>query len=492
MDGCRQTRHRIRDGLLTVLVIGCMPPASAQLSTAQKTAIGFTALQSRLGGSMPLGTGVSVSIVEAPDLSGNYRLNTADAQLAGKTYQFPSGGSTGISGHATTVGRYLFGTQSLAPRIGATVDGSTVANYEANNWIDSGFLRSNTSGLLPLVETRKLVNHSWIGSFNDAATDTLVLNRADYAVQRDGTIATYALNNGSGTTIPALMASSYNGIVVGLSDGNHSRGTTTVNGSGRQKPDIVVPTEFTSWATPTVSAAAGLLVDVASSTVGLGDGQRPQVAKSLLMAGATKEGANLPGTWTWSNSPTQPLDGVYGAGQLNVETSYDILVAGEFNASGASLVSPTGWDFGLSSSTTPQRYFFDVDSSLAGGSLTTSLNWQRTMEATDVLPGPGVSYVFSGTLANLDLRLYAASGFTLGSLLEQSVSSINNTELIWSQGLASGRYALEVSADTSAIPYGLAWTVAVPEPGAWLLVAMAAAGGCLIRRRCGSRDGAIG
>ena len=227
--------------LLGLLVGGLTGSARAQLTAQQKADIGFTSLQQRLGGSMPLGIGVSVSIVEAPLDTGEYRVNTSDGQLTGKTYQFPSGGNTGASWHATTVGRYLFGTQSLAPRIGATVDGSTVANYEVNNWINSGFLRSNNSGLLPLVETRKLVSHSWIGSFNDAATDTLVLDRADYAVQRDGTIATYALNNGSGTTIPALMASSYNGIVVGLSDGNHSRGTTTVNGSGRQKPDIVVP-----------------------------------------------------------------------------------------------------------------------------------------------------------------------------------------------------------------------------------------------------------
>lgn len=458
-------------------------PAVAQLSATQKADIGFTALQNRLGASMPLGIGLSVSIVEAPDGSGNYRVDTTDPQLTGKTYQFPSGGSTGVSGHATTVGKYLFGTQSLAPRIGATVDGSTVANYETNNWLGSGFLNTGSPSLLPAVETRKLVSQSWIGTANNTAVDTEILNRADYAVQRDGTIATYALNNGSGTTIPALMASSYNGIVVGLSNGNHSRGTTTIDGSGRQKPDIVVPTEFTSWATPTVSSAAGLLVQVASTTGGLSNGTRQQVAKSLLMAGATKAGPNLPGTWSWSNSPTAPLDSIYGAGQLNIDTSYDILVAGEFAASGASLAQSTGWDLGVASSSTPQRYFFDVDSSLAGGSLTASLNWQRTMTATDTQPGAGTNYVFSGTLANLGLRLYSASGFTLGSLVGESVNTVNNTELIWAQGLASGRYALEVSSNTNGIDYGVAWVTVVPEPAGFVLVAVAVGVLVVARRR---------
>ena len=301
-----KTRGIVPRGLgrlcLALVVAGLSCPAAfAQLNATQKADIGFTALQSQLGASMPLGIGVSVTIVEAPDGSGNYRVNTADPELTGKTFQFPSGGSTGASSHATTVGKYLFGTQSLAPRIGATVDGSTVANYETNNWLGGGFLNTGNPSLLPNVETRKLVSQSWVGAAGNTTTDTEILNRADYAVQRDGTIATYALNNGSSTTVPALMASSYNGIVVGLSNGNHSRGTTTINGSGRQKPDIVVPTELTSWATPTVSSAAGLLVQTANQTSGLANGSRQQVAKSLLMAGNTKTGANLPVTRSWSN-----------------------------------------------------------------------------------------------------------------------------------------------------------------------------------------------
>ncbi len=461
--------------------------AVAQLTATQKADIGFTALENRLGASMPLGIGVSVSQVEALDLSGNYRVNTADAQLTGKTFQFPSGGSTGVSGHATTVGRYLYGTESLAPRVGATTDGSTVANYEVNNWLGSGFLNFSNAALLPDVETRQLVNHSWVGNTGNTTTDTTILNRADYAVQRDGTIATYALNNGSGTAIPALMASTYNGIVVGLSDGNHSRGTTTIDGAGRQKPDIVVPTNFTSWATPSVASGAALLWEVADTTAGLANGKEAEAVKSLLMAGATKQGSNLPGTWSWSHTSTEPLDSIYGAGQMNVEVSYDILTAGEFAASGATLADSTGWDFGSASSTASQLYFFDVGSEFDGGQVTASLNWQRTMTATDTQPGPGTNYVFSGNLANLDLNLYSATGFTLDTLLAQSISSLDNTELIWETGLSAGRYALEVTSDTSSIDYGLAWTVAVPEPATWALAAVAALGFAAASHRLRSR-----
>lgn len=460
-------------GLAALLAAGLLvSPASGQLSATQKADIGFTALQARLGAAMPLGGGVSATQVEAAEGT-NYRVNTSDAQLTGKTFVFASG-STGASGHATDVAKYMYGSQSLAPRIGATADGATIANYSAIDWLQGGFLRYGTPSQLPAVETRTLVNHSWIGSTGNAAADAELLNRADFAVQRDGSIATYAVNNGSGSPIPSLLASTYNGIVVGLSNGNHSRGTTTVNGSGRSKPDIVVPSPLTSYATPTVASAAGLLAGVAQATAGLADGGRPQVVKSLLMAGADKEGSNLPDTWSWSQTSTRPLDSIYGAGQLNIERSYDVLVAGEFMASGTTLAVSTGWDFGRSSNSAPQQYFFEILPGQAGADLTASLNWQRTMLAVDLDSSPeGTNYVFGGALANLDLRLYAASGFSVGALLAESVGTVDNTELIWARNLPVGRYALEVSSSNSGIDYGVAWVTAVPEPGTWILASVA-------------------
>ncbi len=55
------------------------------------------------------------------------------------------------------------------------------------------------------------------------------------------------------------------------------------------------------------------------------------------------------------------------------------------------------------------------------------------------------------------MKLYAASGFTLGALVDQSVSAVDNVEHVFQKDLAPGRYALEVTAATTKISYGLAW-----------------------------------
>ena len=75
------------------------------------------------------------------------------------------------------------------------------------------------------------------------------------------------------------------------------------------------------------------------------------------------------------------------------------------------------------------------------------------------------------SLANLNLRLHHASGFTLGSEVAASLSTVDNVELVHQSALAPGDYALVVentSADSTA--YGLAWhslpaaTVAATSP----------------------------
>jgi hypothetical protein len=48
--------------------------------------------------------------------------------------------------------------------------------------------------------------------------------------------------------------------------------------------------------------------------------------------------------------------------------------------------------------------------------------------------------------------------------------------------LTPGRFALEVTSTTSAIDYGVAWVMVVPEPATWALVAAAA--GIMTTWRC--------
>src|SRR5206468_8999465 len=119
-----------------------------------------------------------------------------------------------------------------------------------------------------------------------------------------------------------------NGIAVGRSDGQHESGFTTVGNTGptgRVKPDLVAPLGAVSFATPLVSSAATLLVQVASTAPLNADpfAAKPQTIKAVLMAGATK--AEFP---TWSHTTTVPLDPVYGAGELNVDNSHRVLTAG--------------------------------------------------------------------------------------------------------------------------------------------------------------------
>jgi len=234
---------------------------------------------------MPTGSGVSVSHVEAP-VGAAYRPDTT--LFSNQSFTFPSGGNTTASSHANSVGQYLYGPNSLSPDLGDNTSGNRVASYEANNWIGSGFLRLDANLIAPNVETNDIQNHSWIGTSGNVTIDTQILNRLDYAIARDDFLAVVGLNNGSGGAQPNLLAQGYNSISVGLSNGGHSRGTTTINGAGRTKPDIVVPAGVTSYATPTVGSAAALLIEVARSNGALANAQKSFVLKSLLMAGASK------------------------------------------------------------------------------------------------------------------------------------------------------------------------------------------------------------
>jgi hypothetical protein len=192
------------------------------------------------------------------------------------------------------------------------------------------------------------------------------------------------------------------------------------------------------------------------------------------MAGATKtefDGA-------WDRTTTRPLDDVYGAGELNIQRSHHIMMAGEQNASSSSTVPSMGWDFGVTAAS-DALYFFDVLPNTQITELSALLTWNRIVS-------PGSSWLsMDTTLANLDLRLYQANNFTLGNLLDQSLSTVDNVEHIYLDDILNpGRYALEVSSNMLNYEYGLAWhstTIAVPEPSGVALVAIAA--GALMRRR---------
>jgi hypothetical protein len=261
-------------------------------------------------------------------------------------------------------------------------------------------------------------------------------------------VAVVGVNNFETNPVPALMAHAYNGISVGVPSGNHSRGGTTFDVAGRIKPEIVAPSAFyaVSYSCGTVSGAAALLLQTADGSSALANARdNSEVIKAVLLAGASK--SPFPG---WTRTPTQPLDLIYGAGQLNIHKSYHLLVAGEHASSSSVTVPDRGWDFATSAAS-PARYYFDVPAGFVLTNFSVILTWNR--KVTD-LPGGGFNPQVS--VADMNLRLYTVSGFTPGTELDSSVSTIQNVEHIFAS-LEPGRYALEVTSNSSGTDYALAW-----------------------------------
>ena len=227
----RKKRHSCAFLLATALGL-----LAGEVRADYKDEIGYTDLQALLGPATPSGAGVTVTQVEAVEpATGSYLPSQANAEFTGKTITDKTGTATNTSGHATTVGRYYYGNlTSIAPGV------NTVDAYAAGDWLGDGYL--DPDGFFdqePRTEARDVQNHSWIGTGSTQATNST--RRLDFAIRRDGFTCVVGLNNGAGTSVPLLLAQSYNAISVGRSDGSHSRGGTTFEEAGRVKPEVVAP-----------------------------------------------------------------------------------------------------------------------------------------------------------------------------------------------------------------------------------------------------------
>jgi hypothetical protein len=379
------------------------------------------------GISVPTGTGVSVTQVEAPEATNAYMPNTADSQFAGKTITDQTGGGAN-SGHATTVGKNLYGnTTSIAPSI------TSIDVYNANDWINSGWYTGT-----PPTENNPLQNHSWVTWLQDNNAP----RRMDYAVNRDGFLPIAGINNsdfGNQSTpsdIPDTYGSMYNGITVGVSDGTHRNGTTSYDGSGRVKPEIVTPSSYTSFATPYVTAAAAILIESAGSDTAAKD---QLTLKATLLAGADKSPFA-----SWDQTTTRPIDDAYGAGQLDVYENYFIQQAGQQTV--GSSIDERGWNLTTLARRGSDDYDITVPSGFKLRNLSALVTWNRTVS----------SNFFSTSLANISLTLIDSS-----STIQSSDSAVDNIEHIWrdsSNALSAGNYTLTVAhSANSTVDYALAW-----------------------------------
>ncbi len=435
--------------------------ASTSLGQSVFVETGYNDLVARLGArNIPTGAGIGVGQVEATSGTA-YGPNQASAQFVGKTFTAMSG-APGNSSHATSVANALYGnTSSIAPGV------SQIWLYSASGWLQDGFLNAhlptNFPPLTPPAGLR-LFNNSWVGTTNDLSVDNLVLRRADFAIRRDNILQFDGMNNGGGAN-QALMGNGYNAISVGRMDGVHVTGPTPggIDGPGRMKPEIVAPGSATSFATPVVSAAAALLLEVANTDSELSanpNADHSITLKSVLLGGARHRDG-------WSNAPAvagatrgvtaKPLDPIYGVDVVNIDRSHLILTAGEFNAGTdietAPSVGPAGWDFVEIASAQSRWYRFVVNSEV--DELAVLATWHRVVPNNFGASVP----------ANFDLRLWRVEEgvaqtlvgdaglvwFVSGNVVSQS--TIDNVEHLYLRGLAPGTYAIEIDRiDGSVVP----------------------------------------
>ena len=394
-----------------------------------RTEAGYSDLAAELGIALPTGAGIEAYQCEAPESGVHYlpiEMLTTPTLLGGKTYHALAGlGSA--SGHAAVVGSVFYQTAGISNGV------DVVHSDEALN-----FITELDAGNLPPIFPGDVQNFSWVGSTSDS---TSLLRRFDFMLNRDGKIAVVAPSNDTGPVME-LMTSSHHAICAGVFSGVHNRGGTVIDGVGRMKPDLVVDQGYTSLAAPSVASAASLLLEKILASYPVAD--EPQVVKALLIAGASKK--RLPG---WLRTATsRPYDEVFGAGELNVLNAYHILVGDQQPASPSIERKHRGWDFALASSSTPQRYFFSVPEGKSANTFSASLVWHRQITRR----------TFISTLPNLELRLFSATGFTPGSVpIDQSVSAVDNVEHLYLRNLPAGQYMLEVSSDTNAHAYAIAW-----------------------------------
>ncbi len=444
--------------------------------------IHFTQLQAELGGATPNGTGVAVSQVEAAvQVNGQnaWMVDPWAGEFGGKTLIDRSGGPPGLySAHATSVGKEFYGTTtSIAPGI------TDVSVYWADQWVYDDFLHAGTTGAnaRPLSSTSRVGNHSWAGAGQFNSFNAEVLRRLDWVIETDDFINVVA----QGPPSP-LLASGFNSIAAGRSDGGHVSGTVVVDslyGTGRTRPDLVVPAESISQATPRVAAAAALLVQTGHGNAALStdpvstsstnragllvrNAERVEVVRAALMAGADRvtrnsTTANLALYRSPGNQSGNGLDSRYGAGQLNIRNSYHIITAGEQNSAEdggpGSGTASAGFDYdprfgGSSGTNTTATYALPVSATprLLTAALVTNVDINGTVN------GQGN---FSTTAYFRDLSL-SVIDVASSTTVYTSQSTVDNTENAWLVVPANAQYALRVTrASTTGFNYhyGITW-----------------------------------
>lgn len=435
-----------------------IPPATAQERVGSvRNKIGWTKAKERWGLNMPMGRGIPVGQVEA-SFKGGYLANTAHKDLPGTGF-IPESGKSETSAHATTVARFAFGPDSAGQGVRA------VHGYDANDWLTTGFLKTGTTDPPKDDHDVRVFNHSWVSPGH--ATAWRVLRRVDYLVESQDVIVVVGVNNKPGP-IPAMLASAYNVISVGVASGLNSDGLTRMETEGRAKPELVAPGNKTSWSCGVVTGCAAALLEVADRKIKEDeqgrnkDAARSEVIKALLLAGAYKP-AN------WSAPEGEPLDRKLGAGLVDLDRSLVMLEAGHVEAD-TETNQRYGWSFAPVGSARQRTYTFNLDQ--AQGDTTIALTWNRQVkggirEAENQRTGQRQNvWDTRYFMPNLELALFRIDEQGNETQLAASTSQVDNVELIHLRSIKPGQYALRVGRIQDDVEdawdYAVAWRIEAP------------------------------
>lgn len=442
----------LHTGWIVLVLVGFLTPGTARAERRDDT--GWFNLQTLLGGAMPDGQNITVLHVEAPLSPGVYLpfIGAGTGEFLGKT-DFDLTGGGAVSSHASFVGQRWYGnTQGYAPGI------TTIQSYEAGDFlvtvlrvldaVPSAEWSAFIAGMDP--GPARSVNNSWILSNADLVAQR-TLRRTDFQTDFYGLIFVNGMNNGAATTAPPGLSSSFNGMTVGLTNGNSSAGPTLVEGA-RMKPDLVAPDTATSWAAGQVSGAAVMLLDQAIA-MGSVAGQKPQVVKAIMQAGAEKIVGWEKGDPGTADDVVHPLDWRFGAGEIQVDRNYDILAAGESLPNTGMPQGSLGWANDTLGLNETDDYI--VDFSTANNDLAVALVWHRHHTgnfSTDAV----------WPLNNLALELWETDAALQPTVLvQESRSLVDNVQHLYAIGLPGGAYLVRLVGLTSNSPgpedYGLAW-----------------------------------
>ena len=414
---------------------------SYQINYALSAQLEHKTLMSRFNRHLPSGrnvTALQAESAQTPDSAGTVKRifqnlaasshSTQVANILGKTATYPALRT-----------KYIGVSPNLRSYQTATTE--DFRNFNASAGPGNWYPATSTDG--SALTPPDIMN---VSNSNGGSTASYV-RQYDRMLERSSILGCTAQNGSVSSGNWTVSGNSYNAITVDQPNGNWANDSgTKVNDHGvRQKPDLVSfghDGASSSFSTPTACTIAAMMIERVKADPDMTNGNKPEVLKAIMMAGANRVTNFRRGSWERS-SDTNPLSDKYGAGYASANGAYMVLDAGRQPF--GSNTKGSGWDFGKDLVPGATRtYMIGVDKRTQ---VTAVASWMRRISDDSN----------NSDMPNLDIYLKNASGYVVG----KSISNTNNVELIDVQ-LLPGKYTIEVTrsaSDTSGpVNFGLAWS----------------------------------